>query len=181
MSSDIISPAKKTDDQNPNPNPNHLSAPLTICTKGDYLNLIPPLSTNEYELLKESIRQNGLLVPIIVNPEGIVLDGAHRYKACIELRIPIKYETKQLEDSSDEKLFQIEINLRRRQLNAYQKIEVGYRLEGVLKESAKTRMSLGGTIVGLGNGKQFSYGDNERVASIKATLQSMEKRARFQR
>jgi hypothetical protein len=142
------------------------------------LNLIPPLSINEYELLKESIRENGLLVPIIVNQEGIVLDGVHRHRACKELGLPIKTITKQIQDLSEERLFQIEVNLRRRQLNAYQRIEVGYSLEGILGENAKIRMSLGGVIIGLGNRKQSNSDGPERVASAEATLQSNEEKGK---
>jgi ParB-like chromosome segregation protein Spo0J len=169
MSIDSVISVKKTDSQNPNPI--HPSAPLLIFTKEEYISLIPPLSTNEYELLKKSIRENGLHVAIIVNQNGIILDGVHRYLACKELGVPIKYITRQFNDPSEEKLFRIEVNLRRRQLNAYQKIEVGYHLEKILRENAKTRMSLGGVIVGLGNARQFNSNENERVASIEATLQ----------
>lgn len=80
------------------------------------------------------------------------MDGAHRYRACKEVGIPIKSITKQLKDSFEEKLFQIEVNLQRRQMTTFQLIEVGYSLEGILTEKTKLRMSLGGTIVGVGNG-----------------------------
>src|SRR5581483_5534370 len=73
VSNDSITSAKKTDGRNPNSD--HHSVPLTISTKEDYVNLVPPLSTHEYELLKESIRENGLHVAIIVNQKGIILDG----------------------------------------------------------------------------------------------------------
>ena len=49
--------------------------------------LIPPLSPNEYEQLKESIRDNGQFTPIIVNQEGIIMDGVYRNRACKELGI----------------------------------------------------------------------------------------------
>jgi ParB-like nuclease family protein len=176
MSIDSVVSVKKTDSQNPNPI--HPSALLPISTKEEYISLIPPLSTNEYELLKESIRENGLHVAIIVNQKGIILDGVHRYRACKELGVPIKYITRQSKDPSEEKQFRMEVNLRRRQLNAYQKIEVGYHLERILRENAKTRMSLGGVIVGLGNARQFKSNENERVASIEATLQSNDEKGK---
>jgi ParB/RepB/Spo0J family partition protein len=171
MATDNIISAKKTDGQNLDNNP---STPK-VHIKETNQNLIPPLSTNEYKQLKESIRERGLLVPIVVNQEGVILDGAHRYRACRELGVPIKYITKQINDSYQEKLFQIEVNLQRRQMNAFQKIEVGHLLERILGENAKARMSLGGTIVGLSNRnrKEFNSNQNERVASAEATLLSM--------
>ena len=142
--------------------------------------MIPALSIKEYEQLKESISENGLLVPIVVNQQGVILDGVHRYLACKVLGIPIKSITTQFNDSYQENLFQIEVNLQRRQMNAYQRIEVGYSLEGILRENAKKRMSLGGTIVGLGNGnrKESNSNQNERVASAEATLQSTEEKGK---
>lgn len=62
-------------------------------------------------------------------------------------------------------------------MNAFQRIEVGYSLEGILREKAKERMSLGGAIVGFGNGKQSNSVQNERVASAEA-LQSMEEKGK---
>jgi ParB-like chromosome segregation protein Spo0J len=52
--------------------------------------MVPELSPEEYESLKQSIMKDGLYVPIIVNQNGIILDGHHRYKACQELGIEPK-------------------------------------------------------------------------------------------
>ena len=81
---------------------------------------------------------------------------------------------KQFKDLSEETRFQIEVNVLRRHLNTFQKIELGYSLEGILRENAKRRMSLGGIIGGLANGRETNPDDKERVASAKATLESME-------
>ena len=64
----------------------------------DYANLVPPLSVEEYESLKQSINQNGLWVPIVVNSHGIILDGHHRFKACQELGIEPKAVAKDFPD-----------------------------------------------------------------------------------
>lgn len=48
--------------------------------------LMPPLSEKEYADLKASIGEFGVRVPIVVAmPEGIILDGHHRYRASLEL------------------------------------------------------------------------------------------------
>ena len=46
--------------------------------------IIPSMDDSEYLALVSDIRDNGLLNPIIVF-EGKILDGRHRYKACVEL------------------------------------------------------------------------------------------------
>jgi ParB-like chromosome segregation protein Spo0J len=64
-----------------------MTAAAKITTNQEYANLVPPLSAEEYESLKQSIKQNGLWVPIVVNSQGVILDGHHRFKACQELGI----------------------------------------------------------------------------------------------
>lgn len=53
----------------------------------DYTDLMPPLSKEEFEALKSDIAERGVLVPIEVDEEGVILDGHHRYRACVELGI----------------------------------------------------------------------------------------------
>ena len=47
-----------------------------VFTKSEYVNLIPRVSTSDYESLKQSIKEHGgLLMPIILNQDKVVLDG----------------------------------------------------------------------------------------------------------
>lgn len=41
--------------------------------------------------LKKLIKRQGLMQPISVTPDGYIIDGQHRFHACRELGIPIKY------------------------------------------------------------------------------------------
>lgn len=49
--------------------------------------LMPDLPTWQFEALKESIRQHGVIVPIIRDENGTIIDGHHRDRACRELKI----------------------------------------------------------------------------------------------
>ncbi|EMI41641.1 DNA methyltransferase [Rhodopirellula sp. SWK7] len=49
--------------------------------------LMPELPSWEFDALKESIRQHGVIVPIIRDEHGSIIDGHHRDRACRELRI----------------------------------------------------------------------------------------------
>ena len=49
--------------------------------------IIPSLSNVEFDLLKQSIKEEGLHIPVIVNKQGIVLDGHHRFRA--SSRVPL--------------------------------------------------------------------------------------------
>ena len=118
-----------------------------IKTSEEYANLVPPLSAEEYESLKESIRTNRLWVPIIVNNDRVILDGHHRFKACNELGIKqseIKTTPKSFTDKLQETLFVIDCNLTRRQLNNFQKTELALKSKSILEQIAKQNESLGG-------------------------------------
>ena len=82
---------------------------MMLKTKQEYASMVPELSKEEYESLKQSIKENGLWVPIVVNNDGVILDGHHRYKACKELGIKIEpYKMVRKEDFADklhEKMF----------------------------------------------------------------------------
>lgn len=49
--------------------------------------LMPELPTWEYEALKESIRHHGVIVPVVKDEHGTLIDGHHRDRACRELKI----------------------------------------------------------------------------------------------
>jgi ParB-like nuclease domain len=117
----------------------------TITVNQEYANLVPSLKPEEYESLKESIKQNGLWVPIIVNSQGVILDGHHRYKACQELGIKEpKTMIKDFSDKLQEQMFVIDSNLQRRQLNNFQRTELALKSKSILEQIAKQNESLGG-------------------------------------
>lgn len=65
-------------------------------------------------------------------------------------------------DPLKEKQYLIEVNLRRHQINEFQRVEIGYSLEDMEKERAKRRMCLGGQMVGLAN-KKDNHNNNDEV------------------
>jgi hypothetical protein len=85
----------------------------------EYASIMTPLTEWEYERLKKSIKKDGLVYPIIVNQDNVILDGHYRYKACKELGIKPRVEVKRFEGSNlinrflDEKKYIIRINLER--------------------------------------------------------------------
>jgi ParB-like chromosome segregation protein Spo0J len=50
-------------------------------------NLVPAMSAEDYHNLLEGIRHNGILQPINIAYNNVVLDGHHRIKAVKELGI----------------------------------------------------------------------------------------------
>jgi len=112
---------------------------MILSVNSQYEKLVPQLFSTEYEALKKSIKENGLWMPILVNPDGEILDGHHRFKACLELEIPTKHAVREFENKLLEKRFVIECNLKRRQLNDFQKAELGMVLLEIEQELAAKR------------------------------------------
>src|SRR5438093_7299034 len=90
----------------------------------EYERIIPKLKSEEYQELKSSIAENGLYHPIIINKDGFVLDGHHRFKACCELGIEPKLEVMSFDDPHMERIFVIDTNLARRQLEPFSRVEL---------------------------------------------------------
>ena len=112
---------------------------MILSINEDYDKLVPKLSSEEYATLKESIKENGMWIPILVNPQGEVLDGHHRFRVCVELEIKPKIAIREFETKLLEKKFVIKCNLERRHLNDFQKSELVMTLFEIEEEEAAQR------------------------------------------
>ena len=89
--------------------------------------VMPELTPEEFDALKASIAEKGVMVPVVYDSEGQVLDGHHRLRAVAELRaegvmVPDPSQTV-LDDVSEERkrTYARELNLTRRHLSHAQK------------------------------------------------------------
>jgi 16S rRNA G966 N2-methylase RsmD len=112
---------------------------MNLKIKPEYEVLLPKLSKEEYEALKESIKTEGQHYPIIINQEGFILDGHHRFQICQELSVTPRYEVKEFTSLLHEKKFVIESNLTRRHLNKFQRAKLVLPLLEIEKEFARQR------------------------------------------
>jgi hypothetical protein len=64
------------------------------------------------------------------------LDGHHRYKVCQELGIKPHYNVKEFKDEFHEKLFVIDCNIKRRQLNNFQRVKLALKSKSIKEEIA---------------------------------------------
>jgi ParB-like chromosome segregation protein Spo0J len=113
---------------------------LQLRVNEESASLTPLMSDLEYESLKSSIHEHGQLFPIVVNQDGVILDGHQRNKACQELGIKPSVLVKQFENRLQEKKFIIEVNRSRRHLNEFQRCELQIKLESIESE-LEERMS----------------------------------------
>lgn len=88
---------------------------------------IPRLSKEEFESLKQSIKEDELTYAIIVNQHCVILDGYQRFKACQELEKKPNFQVKFFEDPLLEQKFRIKTNMNRRHLLSENRITVQIR------------------------------------------------------
>lgn len=82
--------------------------------------LFPRLDGNEFNALKEDIKQNGLRQPIVLK-DGMILDGGNRYRACVEAGIEPKF----VEFDGDNIVsFVLSVNLHRRHMTPGQQAAI---------------------------------------------------------
>ena len=83
--------------------------------------LVPNMSQSEYADLVNDIRQNGILQPIDITYENVILDGHHRFRAAKELGIKdVEVRIPELIDISEDE-YLISVALNRRHLSEGQK------------------------------------------------------------
>lgn len=127
-------------------------------------NIIPPMSEEEYQELKEDIRANGLEVPIVLY-EGKVLEGRHRYRACQELGIKPRFKNY---EGTQPLTYVISLNLKRRHLTASQKATIAVEVLPILEEEARKRQATGG--MGIYGGKPLSAKMHQGVVVGKSAV-----------
>ena len=135
----------------------------------EYQNLVPPPTSQELQGLRQSIKDNGYWQskPIIINDNGIILDGHHRYKICQELGIEPTTSIMSFNDTIEEKLFVIGSNLRRRQLSDAQRVELAHTLKPIYEEKVRQNKSLAGKIYGKGKENDSSVSFDTHLSPVK--------------
>lgn len=93
----------------------------------DLCKIFPVMPTDQFAALMDDIRDNGLRQPIVLF-ENKILDGRHRYRACLELgRRPVSVQY----DGDDPLSYIISHNLSRRHLDESQRAMVAAKLEAL--------------------------------------------------
>jgi len=105
----------------------------------EYANFFPMMTDAEYSGLLQSIRENGLLEPIVIYNEKI-LDGRNRYRACMELGIAPRFEY--LDEKTDPMQYVISKNLHRRHLNESQLGIIAVRLANMPRHRPDKKSAL---------------------------------------
>lgn len=111
-----------------------------------FANIFPMIEGNELEVLKNDIKEHGLLSPVVLY-EDKILDGRNRFKACKEMGIEPKFEYY----TGDKPLeFVISLNLKRRHLTQSQAGVIALTIMPLLEEEARKRVKESGEKFGKG-------------------------------
>jgi ParB-like chromosome segregation protein Spo0J len=89
-----------------------------------YALLLPALTDDEYATLKADIKVHGILYPVIVDEQRLVLDGVHRCRIAAELGIDVPVS--QMGQMTDERKMRLAVglNMRRRHLDGDRRREL---------------------------------------------------------
>ena len=99
--------------------------------------VFPLLEGEDFKTLTESIRANGLREAIVLHPDGSVIDGRNRLRACLKAGVEPRFRTY---DGDDALGFVIDLNLNRRQLTLSQRAMVAAEI-ATLAQGARTDLS----------------------------------------
>ena len=124
--------------------------------------VLPALPPDEYAQLLDSIRQRGVLQPLLITANHVLIDGHERWKAICELglsRYPIRIIGNLSEPERVE--LAIRVNLERRHLSVAQRRELAALL--LRADPSRTNRAVAGT-VGC---------DHKTVGKVRSTLQQV--------
>lgn len=99
--------------------------------------LIPEMSEEDYQELKADIEKNELIEPVVIY-QGQILDGKHRYQACVELGIEPKF-TEFEGDELSALQFVISKNIKRRHLTESQRAAIAAEILPIIEELTRKR------------------------------------------
>lgn len=96
----------------------------TTAQEAPVLQPMPDLTSDQHDALRADIKRNGVLVPIVVDQHGRVLDGHNRSAIGAELGIDVPREVRRVADDDEALDLAVALNCARRHLTREQVREV---------------------------------------------------------
>lgn len=121
--------------------------------------LFPPIEGEAYEKFREDIKKNGLMHPIAIMPDGSVIDGRNRLRACLELEMEPKFVTVNPESPM---AYVLSANKHRRHLTSSQLSMLAADEVPKLRPEAEERIRDGGRRGGIASGEKRSADSKPR-------------------
>ena len=108
----------------------------------EFRSLIPSLEKDEYDLLKSSIKNEGVREKLILW-NGILIDGHNRKEIADGLKIKYKTKERKFKDRDEVIIWIINNQLGRRNISKYDRTRLAIKKEDILKPDAEKRMRVG--------------------------------------
>jgi transposase-like protein len=86
--------------------------------------VLETLASDDMEALRESVLANGILVHVIIDRDGNVIDGHHRVHLAVDNDLPIPFMVVDLQTDEEKRALAWELNRARRQMSAEQKAQI---------------------------------------------------------
>ena len=112
----------------------------------EFRSLIPPLTADEYQQLKENILKDGCRDALVIW-NGTIIDGHNRYQICMENGIEFKTVDKQFSDRQEAIEWIILNQFGRRNLQNFVRAELALKLKPIIQKKAKeNQIQSGGAV-----------------------------------
>lgn len=112
----------------------------------EFRSLIPPLTADEYQQLKENILKDGCRDALVIW-NGTIIDGHNRYEICMENGIEFKTVDKQFSDRQEAIEWIILNQFGRRNLQNFVRAELALKLKPIIQKKAKeNQIQSGGAV-----------------------------------
>jgi len=142
----------------------------------EFKDLIPPLTVEEVLNLEQSILTEGCREAIILW-NGVIVDGHNRYAICTKHGIAFKTEEKEFASRNDVRIWMIQNQFGRRNLDNYTRSGLSLLLEEFFKEKAKENLSATGKRVAEYTNQGCQISDNLDIVEKVDTKKELAKLA----
>jgi len=115
---------------------------MELKIKEEFKKLIPPLTPDEYKQLESNCIEEGIR-DAIITWNGYIIDGHNRYKIAQDWCLVFKLEPKEFKSEQDVKVWMINNQFGRRNLQSYQRGVLALQLKSVYSEIAKDKQEKG--------------------------------------
>jgi N6-adenosine-specific RNA methylase IME4 len=134
--------------------------------------IFPLMVEDEFNDLVTDIKQNGLLEPIWLDKDGLIIDGRNRYLACKRALVEPEYRT--YDGDGSLVALVVSLNLKRRHLTGGQKAMLSLKIISHLEEEAKERQREAGRLYGESHPKEEKVTPEFPKEDVSTTVEVVE-------
>ena len=123
---------------------------LDLLIDDEFLALIPPLSSSEYQILEENILKDGCRDPL-VSWNGIVVDGHNRHTICRKHNLEFNTVEMSFDSRNDVSIWIIQNQFGRRNLTHFARAELGLKSKHFFQDKGLENKKVAGKLHGISN------------------------------